>query len=176
MVVVAVPAGAPFDSARKQPSGSIARKRCQSARFWFQPAWARRESANGRSVAMSFRRRSDEFIARATVLIRCCSSHLQKGFLVNQGPSRVSAPHPGGGDIGFRTSQQGGVKHDEVGQFAGLDGTEPVVATQQARVVDGVESDGLRAGERLLGMQAAFILSGLARDGGGQAKEGIVGI
>src|SRR6266536_5507655 len=155
MVVVAVPAGAPFHSARKQPAGSIARKRCQSASVWFQPTWARRESANGRSVALSFRRRSDEFISRCSWLAL---------LLVNQGPSRVSAQHPGGGDIVFRTSQQVGVKHDEVGQFAGLDGTEPVVATQQAGVVDGVESDGLRAGERLLGMQAAFILAGPARD------------
>src|SRR5207245_3742264 len=135
--VVAVPAGAPFHSARKQPSGSAARNRCQSSKVWFQPASARTESAKARSATVNQRTRSGEFMAANRG--ECAGGRLAAAparvdswlalSLEDQLPGQIGPQHLRAGDLLFRAGQQVRVEHDQVGQLAGLKRAELVVAT-----------------------------------------------
>src|SRR5262245_33072277 len=73
-------------------------------------------------------------------------------------------------------AQQNAVDDDPVGAFAWLQRTGLVVEPQDFRAVDGIKATRLFAGQRLLGMELAFIPAGAAGHGGRDAEKRVVGV
>ena len=121
--VVAVPAGVPSHSARKQPVGRSLRKRRQSANVWFQPAKARSESAKPRSASTNRRTVTG---ARAPVTVRrLVKADLGLDSLRTAGPrhlsSRLRPTAPGGNRKASPTGTATTVVYDGAG--VGMIGT-----------------------------------------------------
>ena len=98
------------------------------------------------------------------------------GTLEDKTAIEVGAEDAGAADVINGAGQQVGVEDDEIGLFAGLEGTDSILGQHGVSGVDGIESNGLLTVQSFLGVEASIVPFGTAGESGPDTQKGIVWI